>query len=294
MSETAVRFYGKVLDQNNGPVIGAKITYSWPFMTSMDAPGERRSEAPDGNFEVSGVKAATLHFFVHPPKGYSTTGESDKEIQFAEYSGRLKKVYENLGLAIPPPHKRDKTTPVIFRVEKIGPADALYHGELRDNLPTNGDSRYFSLKTYSRKSLNQPPDNHTIEFSLIASAGDFIVPTKNRTYRKQYSWSLRIRVPAGGIMPVSADSKDRDAAPEDGYKESILLDYPKSMDEMKWRNRISSGIFVRFSDGTYARVLLYSTPRGISMESFYNPTGSRNILYDDSKEIPLEIRTEGK
>jgi hypothetical protein len=66
MSKTPVEFYGRVLDQNNAPVPGTKISCSWPYMGSMHSP-VRVLTGPDGCFEITGLKAISISISVRPP-----------------------------------------------------------------------------------------------------------------------------------------------------------------------------------------------------------------------------------
>ncbi len=137
MFNTPVEFYGQVLDQFDNPVIGANITCewahpgSWGYMGPGYAPRKLQSNAPDGRFEISNLKAMRMSVAVFPPKGYDEQVRDTKEIQIAQTPARLLKKLdlenatpeqlENLSpfWGRPEAYKGDKAKPVIFRLKKL-------------------------------------------------------------------------------------------------------------------------------------------------------------------------------
>ena len=131
MMETPVEFYGQVLDQFDQPVIGAYIRCSWPYMRPPEAPLKMQTAAPDGVFEVLGLKALSIHVSVYPPPGYDEQISESKDIQIAKAPERVLKNedYKKMPLegkaqlaksgVVEEPYKPDKTKPVIFRLKKL-------------------------------------------------------------------------------------------------------------------------------------------------------------------------------
>lgn len=131
MFDTPVEFYGRVLDQSDNPVVGAEITCSWPYMGPMSSPVRLQSAAPNGQFEISGLKANAITIFVEPPQGYAQLPESKNRIQFAKTPERIfqnsdyktmtheqKELFGKMH-GFGEAHKPDKTQPVIFRLKKL-------------------------------------------------------------------------------------------------------------------------------------------------------------------------------
>jgi hypothetical protein len=130
MMDTPVEFYGQVLDQFDQPVIGAKIRCSWPYMGPQDSARELQS-APDGQFEVLGLKALAIHVSAYPPPGYDEQVSVSKDILIAKaperilQSGDYKKMTAEQKQQMAPSHgaseayKGDKTMPEIFRLKKL-------------------------------------------------------------------------------------------------------------------------------------------------------------------------------
>lgn len=137
MFDTPVEFYGQVLDQFDNPVIGAEITCewahpgSWGYMGPGYSPRKLRSDAPDGRFEISNLKAMRMSVAVYPPKGYDEQVRDEKEITIAKTPDRLQKKFDFknatpeqlanfpfLGRG-PEAYKGDKAKPAIFRLKKL-------------------------------------------------------------------------------------------------------------------------------------------------------------------------------
>lgn len=284
MMESPVEFYGKVLDQGDKPVVGVVIRCSWPFMTSMDGL-QVKSGGPDGRFEVKGRKAMEMIFSVIPPDGYRKTETSSQRFQFADESESFNQIYKQKGKSIQAKHQPDPANPVVFKIKKIGAADVLYKANQgADILPRDGSPRYYSVSAPSGKGVAQP-SAHSIEVRLFSSKepdDNSIVPA---------SWSMRIGVPGGGVQLLDAKKNpltstyDELYAPEGGYHDELAFEFPDTMPE--WRPQFEKEFLFRFSDNTYGHATISGDWKRVRIESLYNPSGSRNLLFDESKSVDL-------
>ncbi len=306
MFETPVEFYGRVLDQNDQPVVGAEISCSWGYMGPMNAPRKLQSAAPDGRFEVKDLKASSISITVVAPPGYhrlpDDTGKTSKDIQIAEIPKRisLSERYRMLtpevkaSLNIAEAYKPDKNKPMIFRLKKLGKTDSLYSKDQSEFHKQFGAVRYLSLKGRSVDATIQPVDDHSVGYIFTINETEREANKRDWKSNSQWSWGFRIQVPGGGIQVVPGDHsreqpeqifKGNEMAPESGYQAEILLDFPKTLDASQWKDRTNAGYFIRFRDGTFARVTISANEQGVSIKSYYNPTGSRNLIFDYSKRI---------
>ena len=282
--EAPVEFYGKVVDQDDKPLVGIVIRCSWPDMTSLDRL-DVKSTAPDGRFEVSGRKAPEMSFGVMLPDGYRKTATTQQTFLFADYSDRLRQANNaHLGTK----HLPNPANPVVFRIKKIGPADVLHKvHQGADLLPRNGTPRYYSFSEPSAKGLAQPRV-HSLEVRLVSEKD----PDDNAQIVPR-SWSMRIRVPGGGLQPLEVEKNpvtgdyDELDAPAGSYQEEMAFDYPESMPE--WRPQFDKDFFFRFPDNTYGRATISGDWERVRIQSLYNPSGSRNLLYDETKVIELKM-----
>ena len=102
----------------------------------------------------------------------------------------------------------------------------------------------------------------------------------------RFDWKCRIEVPGGGLV-------DRDpgtfAAPEDGYAPIQEINMTRSMAD--WKDGVERDYFVKLRDNTYARVKFKMMTGGpynfFVLESYLNPSGSRNLEHDPAKEIKV-------
>ena len=285
MMESPIEFYGKVVDQDDRPLVGIEVRCSWNFMNSVDGLIVK-SAAPDGRFEVKGRKSMEMHFGLIPPEGYRITETSQQTFLFADYSERLQQAHKAVGKPLQTKHLPDPANPVVFRIRKIGPADVLHKvHQGTDRLPRDGSPRYYSFSVPSAKGLAQPRA-HSVEVRLVSEKE----PDDNSMV--QASWSMRIRVPGGGLQQVEAVKNpitgdyDELNAPEAGYQEEMAFEFPKSMP--KWQPQFVKEFFFRFPDNTYARATIGGDWKRVRIQSLFNPSGSRNLLFDETKVIELK------
>ncbi|MGJ8695300.1 MAG: hypothetical protein ACSHYF_03220 [Verrucomicrobiaceae bacterium] len=305
MFETPVEVYGQVLDQNNDPVIGAEIGCSWPYMSTQEVKLTLRSAAPDGLFEVVGLKnKVSVTISVEPPAGYRDlrTQNSRKRIQIAQPPKRITEMpkYRTLTseqkelLMISEAYKPDKRNPIIFRLEKLGEIDALFHKDHTHRNHTFGEVRYLSLEGIGEGSKDYPVNDYCLGFSFSLNKEEKLAYDRDPRSSPQYSWSVKLLVPEGGIQLLPGDFtrtrsnevfSGKELAPETGYQKELLLSYPKDLGAAQWKSGLRTGCFIRFKDGTYARVVINANISIVSIKSYYNPTGSRNLVFDHHKRI---------
>src|SRR5207253_3346534 len=97
-----------------------------------------------------------------------------------------------------------------------------------------------------------------------------------------------ISIPIGGLI---ATAKEFDfEAPENGYQPSSEILMTTDLGS-NWRGIVDKKYFLKLKDGNYARMNFKMIAGGdhfCAIESFLNPTGSRNLEYDTAKEIKPE------
>lgn len=313
LARTPVVFFGRVVDETGTPIkeVEVKVVPDNLFGSSDE---HKVTTDNNGNFSFQGFEAPGITVYVTPPKGYRLTKESERKVQIADLSGINAGLSEQHAAKPPRPYKPDKTNPMLFFLEKIGPADAMYHTSTSVSLPRDGTPVAMSLDYAPAQSTDAGDSRvnhgkgHCIEFSMVANKEDFKVPTTSNRYRRHFTWSFQIRVLDGGLLPiVRPDSPsghvwvgepppaDRApdpnlVAPEGDYQEGAKFEYAKDMEEKLWKGEHRGEYFLKFKDGTVGRVEFEITPNGshrVAARTYYNPSGSRNTLYDDSKEIPL-------
>lgn len=263
---TPILFYGRVVDQHGAPVAQAEVKLT----ANDDAFGNRVSEYTrqsdtEGNFSIEGIVGLTLYVVVSKP-GYRRIPRTNSRIvtSSALFDYGIK---ESVHLNLP-----DKNAPVVFTLHKVGPVEPLVRIE--------------------EKTSRMVRDGSPLSISLDQQGGHAVVvrcwstdqqrPSGQRTF----DWRLEISVPSGGLM--AREDAFAFEAPEGGYLPSDTIKMPMSL-ERQWRSLVPRAYFIRFEDGTFARVKMEIHAGGghfVVWESFFNPKpGSRNLESDPRKEV---------
>jgi hypothetical protein len=109
------------------------------------------------------------------------------------------------------------------------------------------------------------------------------------TQQPIFNWGFEISVPGGGIA-AKAIGEVHDA-PTQGYNSNFVRQFTIEMKPAEYRRIFSEELFLKFDDGLFARVSVRLSakpqrPFG-TVESWFNPSGSRLTEFDPSKQIPI-------
>ena len=266
-----IELFGRVEDQHGKPVPGAKVEMypvDRPLGTASASAVALTSDA-EGNFSVKGLKGMSMGVSVSK-KGYvhisPLGGPSSEAMVYYADRARDGKRYSN------------PKTPLVLRLLNPGPIEPLVCMlEKGWRITTDGKPRLIGLD------FGDGNGSHQIEFRLWSNARDLDKPGAN--VYDAFDWTFEARILGGGF--IWSDSDLNFEAPEAGYKEMIRYHLPKSLPRDKWKGFRNGRYFVRFSDGSYARIQI-SVDAGtepnygpLKMKSWFNPKpGSRNLATD--------------
>jgi hypothetical protein len=267
--KTPIELYGRVEDQDGKPVAGATVEMypvDSPFGTASASALVMASDA-EGKFSVKGLRGVSMGVSVFK-EGYihiSPLGGSASQatVTYADGSKQGKR-YSN------------PATPLILRLQNPGRMEPLvYVARKRWKLEIDGTPELIALDTEGGKG------SHQIEFRLWSNTRDRDKPGAD--VYDAFDWTFEARIPGGGF--IWNDSDLNFEAPESGYKELVRYHYPSSLSRDKWRRFQNGRYFLKFPDGTHARVWFDidagSDRRPLSMQSWFNPKiGSRNLASD--------------
>jgi hypothetical protein len=257
-----ISFFGKVVDQTGTPIEAAKIYYSAAdqyFGKSSKYEGISDSQ---GLFFIDGIKGAGVYVEVSKP-GYERIPN---------------KSYASFGYGVPsgnqPPSRAD---PAIFVLRKKGAAEPLVVVSSRQfELQKNGTPLGVNLKN-GRKTV---PGEQGI-------AVESWIDDDMQDERHRFEWRCRISVPGGGL--VERPDNLSFEAPETGYR--AFDETYMSQSNPKWKRAVQKDYFVKLQEGAYAHVRLELITGGkhnfCVLESFLNPSGSRNLEFDPAKQIEV-------
>jgi hypothetical protein len=250
-SQSLGNMYGKVVDQNGNPVVGAKVR---GYVRYFDGGHSYFTETDSqGRFKFLGLHG--LDFGVAPTKdGY------------ALYTGQnWSKDY-----------KPDPNNPMVFALYKLQGAEPMVHTKFGRTIPCDGTATHYDLFTGKEVGI-----------------GDGLVVTFLRNpvdiHRgKPFEWTLTLNVPGGGLIEIKDDYPYE--APVDGYQETITLGTgpdPKN----NYLDSVKKTYYYKSADGKYGRLFIslqadfQPPPTSFGGSIFLNPSGSRNLEWDEEKEI---------
>ncbi len=268
--KTPIELYGKVEDQHGRPVPGATVKLypvDNPLGTASTNKVVMTSDAA-GGFSVKGLKGMSVSVDVSK-KGF---------VDISPLGGPASQatVYYADGAADGKRYSNPKT-PLVLRLQNPGPLEPLVHvRQKRWKIALDGTPLLIALDSEDGKG------SHQIEFKLWSDTLDRDKPGAN--VYDPYDWTFEARIPGGGF--IWNDSDFNFEAPETGYKEMIRYHLPKSLPRDKWKGFRSGRYFVRFPDGTHARIFFDidagSNRRPLYMASWFNAKpGSRNLASED-------------
>lgn len=253
-----INFYGKVIDQQGQPVVGAKVSFD---LLTSHIRQIRTSEKPmtletgaDGRFSLTGVTGYAIDQISIAKEGYELSQKAPRGFTF--------------GLL--PDYTPDTTNPVVFKMWKQTGKETLTHSSWRGKAVCDGTTNCFDLLSgHSQADGNLKIACFRIPVNL---------PPANT---KPYTYKFQISLNGGGIQPTDDDFTF--LAPEQDYLQSLT--YGQSADDPKWDRRtpIPKEYYIKTADGHYGHlsvdwdVAFWKAPMILKWNCSINPSGSRNL-----------------
>ena len=257
----SLEFYGKIVDQEGRPVEGVRVVALVGTIVSFTESGGSKyvtvSDA-EGRFSFTGIHGAGC--------GYLLSKDGYEFNQRLPCSSRPKDY-------VPDPNK-----PIVFPVWKWQGPMPITHVAFDSRVPYDGQPAAFDIFA-GRKA-----DNGDLRVSLSRN------PLPVRRGVDHFDWSVEIQVVDGGLAEMS-DIYPYEA-PVKGYQGAFKFHVDK--DAKNWTERLTKMFYVRTSKGEYGRVYIdlssdSERPQGtgITIESWLNSSGSRNLEFDSTKHSHL-------
>lgn len=270
MLNAPIVFYGRAVDQFGEPIAGARVDY-----TAVDKfwqPGSNYTGVTDeaGGFSINGINGAYLPVGVWKDGYDGIKGQSFGSFAFGK--GRDQQVDRVT------PTKDD---PAVFILRKKAETEPLIVVSSRQyKVPKDGAPFDIDLKT------GKPAGVGTGDLRVERWAND-----QEKDAAGRFDWRCRLSVPGGGLIERNPELDFE--APEDGYRESVEVNMPQSLNE-KWQYTKQAEYFLKLKDGSFARAALtmYAGHNNfLVLESYLNPqAGSRKLEYDKKKEVAVQGR----
>jgi hypothetical protein len=217
---TPITFYGKIVDEKNNPVEGAKVV-----MSAADQPYGKgseydRSSDADGLFSISGIHGVGLLVNVSK-EGYYSLPQSWGNFGYALQGGDLKS-----------PHS-DPHDPAVFVLRKMGETESLIVQNKNVKTSRDGTPVFMDLhtgRTYGLTNGDIQVQTWTQDQNSSSGSGS------------HYDWGYAITVPGGGLQSRTGGAFDF-TAPEDGYQSTDEV--KMSASDPKWDSRMTREYFIR-------------------------------------------------
>ena len=261
-----IEFYGRVVDQNRQPVSGAEVGFQ--AADQFMAAGTRYSAKSDsdGYFSITGIRGAGLGVIVTKDGYDKLKGHSNQTFGYGMGPDSFRKV---------PP---TKGKPAMFVLRKKAACERLVRISSRQ-YPISRDGTPNEVNLETGKAVDAGEGHLRVE----CWANDEVKDAQRR-----FDWKCRISVPGGGL--VGRNPEFDFEAPEDGYRLAEEITVRTDDPRQRWSPEEDREYFLKLGGGKYARVQLSvhvgSNPMVI-LESYLNPSGSRNLEYDPKKKISV-------
>ena len=278
-SNKPIQFYGLVLDQDDNPIPGVKVTLS--IRTAKEVtPGvvDDLFERPvvttgtDGRFALTNAKGALLSVKSLEKIGYEP---SEKSLSRAHYW-----YWRDPSQVFRP----DAERPEIFRMRKQVGAEKLVRKGIGHAIPYDGTTTSFDL----------------MEGRAVTSGGDLRVtllrnPQVIQWGQRNYEWTVTIEAFDGGLIASSDEQMYR--APVEGYQPRLVVHMSAS--DPNWTDSKDVAVYLKLRGGKYygrsELKLMVGADRPVtpfSITSFINPSGSRNLEYDPLQNVVSSARPQ--
>lgn len=261
---TPIIFYGKVIDQSGAPVANADIEIATGSEMGEKSNKSKIVADSNGQFTITG-KGMNLFVSVSKAGYYRLKSES---ASIGKSQGGFDYV-SNLGRGI---HIPDKNSPVLFKLFKAGPIEPLNRIKRQSaKIPKDGTQVLVTLKTAQ-------PLGHQVAVRCWTN-------DSQKEPDGRYDWRFEITIPNGDL--VNAKDEYEFVAPESGYVMVATMEMSRSLSKPEWQELVQRSYFVRFGDGTYARLRVRMIAYGdhfALFEGWHNPKpGSRNLETDPNE-----------
>ena len=259
-----IRFYGKVLDQDEKPVSEVSVSFEWNTLDQTNglvaAKAGTKSDS-QGLFSLEGQKGTPLCVILSKI-GYYTPKENPGCFEYAQpYAVNY--------------HIPDPNNPVVFRLRRRGTSEPLVKGEKLFGFKPDGTQYYVNLLT-GKKSMD-PTGEWDLSINVTRSAVNS---------DRKFDWFATIDASNGGLIETNDDFAF--VAPESGYQPIHIT---QNASDAAWQSGIKARFFVKSRDGKiYSRIETEITPdynenAAINMKYFVNPSGSRNLEFDPNNVV---------
>ena len=264
LNHQPIEFYGKIVDQSGEPIPDVKVTGSVIYNSGIAAGVDVRQTTTDrrGLFSFRGMQGRSFDYHLEK-SGYESMPEGDA-FDYTKLISEDKR------------HHPDPNNPVVLKMWRLQGAEPLIYKQEIFKLPSDGTPVRIDLEAGK----------------IVRDGGNLILMIKHGmqpagTSITRYDWNAEITAVDGGLIEAEQRVTNMHLAPEEGYVPSIAVEMPATRHD--WSRTYTRNLYLKSRGGRYARLSfdLHTVPTGTSyvvIKSWANPSGSRNLEYDSSKQ----------
>ena len=254
-------YYGKIVDQYGNPVVDADVTGYVTLLVGIDSDEKREEHIAktdsQGLFEFTGLRGA------------SVSANAAKAGYTIDY---------RTGYKLPAGGKTKPDDRAILTMWRLKGADPMAHKKIEAGLSCDGSPMTLDLLTGHRV-----PNGGDVTLSLTRNP-------VNIDRSKPFDWSLTLTVTEGGLVVITDPYPNE--APAEGYEPSVTKTMHAGPPYFTG-NKFDQSYYLKSRKGqVYGRMKVHISadyqppPARLEIEVFANPSGSRNLEYDPSKQAP--------
>jgi hypothetical protein len=248
--QTPIEFYGEVVDENTNPVSGAQVDFDANDTSAEGTSFYHTQSDANGLFSIKNIQGKILGVKVNKEGYYSYAPAVGRVFWYAGAN-------ENF---VP-----DSLNPVVFWLRKKGVGDSLI--EIKRNYKILRDGTPVGIDLATGK-------------ATTGGSGNLVVQCwtddQGKPPGQKYDWHCVVTIPGGGL--VLSDEVFPFLAPEIGYVSTNQIARPA--DQPGWKSDVDIKFYYQLSDGRYGRMKFSMIAGGdhfCMIDSFFNPSGSRNL-----------------
>jgi alpha-tubulin suppressor-like RCC1 family protein len=257
-------FYGKVVDQNGKPVAAADVTAEVSMAMGRGDSQKTQTDSA-GLFQFTGLRGRSLNV-VPAKKGFQIEGHG-------------------LGLKGLHGSETSPSNRTVYTMWKLkGPEPMIHYRKL---FTVKSDDRVYTLDLLSKNI--EEGTNNIGDFHIQFQCPPQIKPREN------YDWSFAMTGIGGGVIEVTNDDYLNEA-PTKGYQSKYEIHMASSGPE--WRGTSEATFYLKSRNGkAYGHFHIriesaYRDGSSMEIESYINPSDSRNLEFEPSKEIQYAQKTQ--
>jgi|SRR5882724_916092 len=246
-----IRFYGRVVDENERPVAGVDVHFQWTDLSPKGTSVADSKSDAHGFFSLENVDGKSLLVRLLKP-GYYTT-DARNQVNF-EYANPFEESF----------HEPYADAPAVFHLRKQKPSPDVIAKSTKVML--QGDAATVRI------GLDTGKPSATGELLIEATK-----PWPPRPMSPPYNWQVAFHIENGGFV----DAPDQFAfdAPETGYTPDYTINMPATLDS-EWKVHVERTLYFTFGEPKrYGRLNLRTNgnSRYIFLDYVINRAGGRNL-----------------